>query len=116
MDVGEPCMVNPSSYEALLEVMDHVKKTCSVGSDKERKWTILASDGVPYVLASEIQDNLKQCRCCGLEINTKHISEEDFEELLQNHEKNATLTYQSSPVSCHFIKISRYFQVLDIWN
>ena len=26
MDVGEPCMVNPSSYEALLEVMDHVKK------------------------------------------------------------------------------------------
>ena len=37
MDVGEPCMVNPSSYEALLEVMDHVKKTCSVVSDKDRK-------------------------------------------------------------------------------
>ena len=103
MDVGEPCMVNPSSYEALLEVMDHVKKTCSVGSDKERKWTILASDGVPYVLASEIQDNLKQCRCCGLEINTKHISEEDFEEFLQNHEKecNSDLRVKSRFMPLH---------------
>ena len=25
MDIGEPCMVNPSSFEALLEVMDHVE-------------------------------------------------------------------------------------------
>ena len=73
MDVGEPCMVNPSSYEALLEVMDHVKKTCSFGSNKERKWTVLASDGVPYVLASEIQDNLKQCCCCGLEITWQKL-------------------------------------------
>ena len=35
VDVGEPCMVNPSSYEALLEVMDHVKKTFSFRYDKE---------------------------------------------------------------------------------
>ena len=32
LDVQKPCMVNPSSYEALLEVMDQFKKTCS---DKE---------------------------------------------------------------------------------
>ena len=49
---------------------------------------VLACDGVPYVLASEIKYNLKQCRCCSLKIkNTKYISEEDFTEFLQNHEK-----------------------------
>ena len=103
MDVGEPCMVNLSSFEALLEVMDHVKKTCSFGSGKERKWTVLASDGVPYVLASEIQDNLKQCRCCVLEINTKYISEEDFGEFLQNHEKecNSNMPIKSGFVPLH---------------
>ena len=58
----EPCMINPSCYESLLEVMDNFRKTCSVASDKERKWTVLASDSVPHILAFEIQDNLKQCR------------------------------------------------------
>ena len=58
----EPCMINPSCYESLLEVMDNFRKTCSVTSDKERKWTVLASDSVPHILAFEIQDNLKQCR------------------------------------------------------
>ena len=61
----EPCMINPSSYESLLEIMDNFRKTCSVASDKEQKWTVLASDSVPYVLAFEIQDDLKQCRSYG---------------------------------------------------
>ena len=59
----EPCMINPSCYYgSLLEVMDNFRKTCSVASDKERKWIVLASDSVPHILAFEIQDNLKQCR------------------------------------------------------
>ena len=73
-----PLMVNPSSYEALLEVMDHVKKTCSFESDKECIWIVLASDEVPYVLAYEMHDNLKQCCSYSLEINTNYISKGKF--------------------------------------
>ena len=37
MQVGEPCMVNPCSHEAMDEVMSHVKKCCNVGPHCERK-------------------------------------------------------------------------------
>ena len=30
MYVGEPCMVNPCSYENLIKIMDHLKRICNV--------------------------------------------------------------------------------------
>ena len=36
MNARKPCKVNPSSYEALLEVMAHVKKIVPLGSIKSK--------------------------------------------------------------------------------
>ena len=47
-------MVNPCSQEAVYDVMSHIQKLCSIGSEEERKWTTLISDGVPYILTSDI--------------------------------------------------------------
>ena len=85
MQVGEPCMVNPSSHEAMDEVMSHVKKCCNVGPHCERKRTILASDGVPYILASDIQDNFYICNNCNIEVDRKNITDEEFNEYIQVH-------------------------------
>ena len=74
MHVGEPCMVNPCTYEALMKIMDHLKRICSVdiaSSGDHQKWLLIQSDGVPYNLASGIQDNVLTCKTCGLEIDKK---------------------------------------------
>ena len=47
--IGEPCMVNPASEESLEEVVKHVR---SLSLQDGRKWTILHSDGIPYVQLS----------------------------------------------------------------
>ena len=85
VQVGEPCMVNPCSHEAMDEVMSHFKKCCNVGPHCERKWTILASDGVPYILASDIQDNFYICNNCNIEVDRKNITDEEFNEYIQVH-------------------------------
>ena len=72
VQVRELYMVNPCSHEGIDEIMSHVKKCCSVRSDCERKWTILVSDGVPYILASDIQDKFYICNIAILE-NTEKI-------------------------------------------
>ena len=40
-----------------------------------RKWTIVHSDGVPYVFAANLQDNTFICSSC-----SKEVSREDCEE------------------------------------
>ena len=66
--------------------MKHFQNICSVGANENRKWTKLISDGVPYSLASDIQDFVLFCQKCGMEVDRKGISSAKFEEFLITHE------------------------------
>ena len=60
--IGEPSMVNPSSIENVCTVLRHVHEQTIEGC--ERNWTIIHSDGVPYVYAADVQDNIYICCIC----------------------------------------------------
>ena len=84
--VGEPVMVNPCSHEAVQAVAAHVKSLCT--TDSKRKWSIVLSDGVPYVLASEVQDNFLVCSSCGMEVDKKDVEQESWIEFEKEHIRN----------------------------
>ena len=76
MDVGEPCMVKLCSYEALIKIMNHLKRICNVGiasSNDQPKWLLIQCDGAPYNLASDIQDDTLTCKTCGFEADKKGL-------------------------------------------
>ena len=79
-------MANPCSQESVYSVMKHVQNICSVGANENRKWAILISDGVPYTLASDIQDFVLFCQEWGMEVDRKGISSAEFEEFLITQE------------------------------
>ena len=94
MHMGEPCMVNPCSYENLIKIMDHLKRICNVdiaSSDALQKWLLIQSDGVPYNLASAIEDNILTCKTCGLEIDKKGLDYSEWYDFLKEHKKNCLL-------------------------
>ena len=52
--IGEPCIVNPNSIEAVCCVMEHVQDVTHLNDEhRERKWTFLHSYCVPYVCTSD---------------------------------------------------------------
>ena len=60
--IGQPCMLNPNSTEAVRYVLKHVQDMNHLNDEHHgRKWTFLHSDGVSYVYASDIQDHLLEC-------------------------------------------------------
>ena len=50
--IGEPCIENPCSYDAVQNVPQHTKAQCKI--DQTRKWTTVGCDGLPYILGSRI--------------------------------------------------------------
>ena len=84
--IGEPCMVNPNYIATVREVVEHVLDIPRVKDPEHpRKWTIMHSDGVPYVYASELQDNLFVFNICGEEINKGDIRCEMWNTFLDEH-------------------------------
>lgn len=89
--VGDPCMVNPSSIENVKKALVHVAENI-INDQEERKWTIVHSDGVPYVYASDIQDNFFLCSICKEEVfkdskeehKSKHEGEPVFRHALDD--------------------------------
>ena len=55
ISLGEPCMVNPSSIETVKTVLEHARHHTRVGSD--RSFTVVHSDGAPFVFAAALQDD-----------------------------------------------------------
>ena len=99
MHVGEPCLVNPCSQEAVYDVMSHIQKLCSIGSAEERKWTTLISDGIPYILTSDIQDFVLNCSQCDVIVDTKEIDKEELHSSLHEHEMEC---FSDIPISKRF--------------
>ena len=69
----DPCMVNPASKIAVQKVLDHIKEVCDIPNS--RKWVSVWSDGVPYLYACQIQDNVHKCLSCG-ELTSISVSKE----------------------------------------
>ena len=62
------------SYGTLIKILGHLKRICNVDKancDGLRKWLNIPSDGVPFNLASNTQDNILTCKTRGLEIDKK---------------------------------------------
>ena len=76
MHVGQPCKVNPCSYEPVIKIMDHQKRICNfniASSDDLQEWLLIQSNGAPYNLASDIQDNILTRKIFRLEIGKKRF-------------------------------------------
>ncbi len=52
VQMAEPIMVNPNSYTSVREFLEHMQEQ-TINSD--RPWTIVGSDGVPYVLDQRLR-------------------------------------------------------------
>ena len=52
------------------------------------------SDGVPYVYASELQDNLFVCNICGEEINKGDMRCEMWNTFLDEHTKKCSRSFE----------------------
>ena len=57
VSVGEPILLNPNSYENLVQILDSLKENLAIG--REREWTVVGCDGPPYCLASRVISNDK---------------------------------------------------------
>jgi rubrerythrin len=69
VSVGEPCIVNPNTEANVGKALKHVQHYCGVG--KDRKWTVVWSDAIPYLFGSRLQDNLYTCDLCQVEIDVR---------------------------------------------
>ena len=49
---GEIIVVNPNSHETIKTVLENLREQAGVG--KEKAWTRVGFDGIPYCIASEI--------------------------------------------------------------
>lgn len=59
---AEPYPKNPASFENVREVLKRINDEAIINT--ERKWVSIVCDGVPYVYASQIQDDTKLCETC----------------------------------------------------
>ena len=96
--IGEPCMVNPNSFESLKNVLIHVSATNKLGkNENNRKWTLLICDGVPYTIASNLQDKYLFCNICKEEIKNM-VGIEELEKTKREHaalHQNKTCTFHN---------------------
>ena len=66
-----------------------------VQQKKERKWTILQSGSVPYVLASDIQDGFRKCKTCSIEIDKRSLTPTEFDTFLDDQELTQRAVFRS---------------------
>ena len=83
--IGEPCMVNPNSFESLRNVLNHVSATNKLGkNENNRKWTLLICDVVPYTIASNLQDKYIFFDICKEEIKNM-VDIEELKKMKSEH-------------------------------
>ena len=74
--LGEIIGVNPNSYEIIKTVLENLQEQAGVG--KEKGWTQVGFDGIPYRIASEIIEHTKLCLLCNEIIEISITSEKDY--------------------------------------
>ena len=79
-------MFNPNSIAAVWEVVDCVQKVTGLNNESNpRKWIFLHSDGVPYVYAADLQDNIVKCNSCNKETDKKGVNFSEWKTFLELH-------------------------------
>ena len=58
--MGEPCLVNPYSYQTVSEVGKHIQRT-AIG---DRTWTDIGCDGNIYLIMRKLQQRTFHCPQC----------------------------------------------------
>ena len=97
LHIAEPVMVNPASEEAVRTVIQHVQEHTMTDG---RVWGFLHSDGGPYVIASNLQDNAMICKHCQEKFDRRDFTEEEWLELEAEHKTQHAVT--ESPFAYEF--------------
>ncbi len=53
IQMTEPVLLNPNSYASVKTVLENL---CQRALNENRQWTIVGSDGIPYVLGQRLRD------------------------------------------------------------
>ena len=73
--LGEIIGVNPNSYETVKQVLLNFLEQAEV--PQKRKWVRVGFDGVPYRIAADLIENMKQCTICNALIDLKAETEDE---------------------------------------
>ena len=57
--LGEIIGVNPNSYETIKQVLLNLLEQRKV--PQKREWVCVGFDGVPYRIATDLMENMRQC-------------------------------------------------------
>ena len=87
--LGEIIGVNPNSYETVKEVFLNLWEQAEV--PQKRKWVRVGFDGVPYRIAADLIENVKQCTICNTLIDLKVETEDKQHEECHPDEENIVL-------------------------
>ncbi|CAG2200699.1 unnamed protein product [Mytilus edulis] len=69
VSVREPCLVNPNNENKVAHVLDHLKNSCQIPT--ERKWVVVWSDGIPYLYGMRLQQYVFYCSICDDLVDTR---------------------------------------------
>ena len=87
--LGEIIGVNPNSYETVKQVLLNILEQTEV--PQKRKWVRVGFDGVPYRIAADLIENMKQCTICNALIDLKVETEDEHHEECHPEEENIVL-------------------------
>ena len=87
--LGEIIGVNPNSYEAVKQVLLNILEQAEV--PQKRKWVCVGFDGVPYRIAADLIENMKQCAICNALIDLQVETEDEHHEECHSEEENIVL-------------------------
>ena len=87
--LGEIIGVNPNSNEAVKQVLLNLLEQAEV--PQKRKWVRVGFEGVPYRIAADLIENMKQCTICNALIDLKVGTEGGHHEECQPEEENIFL-------------------------
>ena len=87
--LGEIIGVNPNSFEAVKQALLNLMEQAEV--PQKRKWVRVGFEGVPYRIAADLIENMKQCTICNALIDLKVGTEGGHHEECQPEEENIFL-------------------------
>ena len=89
LKLGEIIGVNPNSYETVKEVLLNLFEQAEV--PQKKKWVHVGFGGVPYQIAADLIENMKQCTICDALVDLKVETEDEHCKECHPEEENIVL-------------------------
>lgn len=79
VSAGDPVFVNPNSFDSMKEVFRRIGTSCRVsryhpGDPDARVWVSVTMDGLPYLVSTQVIQNVLICTECGGEVLKRDVS------------------------------------------